>query len=97
MYGQSMIIANTSVRELLSAAETSNQSSIILINLKKSRTMSDKEVEEYIKRLDKGLALAEQEMLQDKASRNETIVYSDGHGNIKRALASDVLAKISKD
>ena len=65
--------------------------------LKKSRTMSDKEVEEYIKRLDEGLALAEQEMLQDKASRNETIVYSDGHGNIKRALASDVLAKISKD
>lgn len=59
--------------------------------------MSDKEVEEYIKRLDEGLALAEQEMLQDKASRNETIVYSDGHGNIKRALASDVLAKISKD
>ena len=57
--------------------------------------MSDKEVEEYIKRLDEGLALAEQ--LQDKASRNETIVYSDGHGNIKRALASDVLAKISKD
>ena len=54
--------------------------------------MSDKEVEEYIKRLDEGLALAEQEMLQDKASRNETIVYSDGHGNIKRALASDVLA-----
>ena len=44
--------------------------------------MSDKEVEEYIKRLDEGLALAEQEMLQDKASRNETIVYSDGHGNI---------------
>lgn len=59
--------------------------------------MSDKEVEEYIKRLDEGLALAEQEMLQDKASRNETIVYSDGYGNIKRALASDVLAKISKD
>ncbi len=59
--------------------------------------MSDKEVEEYIKRLDEGLALAEQEMLQDKASRNETIVYSDGHGNIKRALASDVLAKISKN
>lgn len=59
--------------------------------------MSDKEVEEYIKRLDEGLALAEQEMLQDKASRNETIVYSDGQGNIKRALASDVLAKISKD
>ena len=49
--------------------------------------MSNKEVEEYIKRLDEGLALAEKEMLQDKASRNESIVYSDSHGHIKRALA----------
>lgn len=53
--------------------------------------MSNKEVEEYIKRLDEGLALAEKEMLQDKASRNESIVYSDNHGHIKRALATDVI------
>lgn len=30
-------------------------------------------------------------MLRDKASRGESIVYSDREGNIKRALASDVL------
>lgn len=53
--------------------------------------MSNKEVEEYIKKLDDGLALAEKEMLQDKASRNESIVYSDSHGHIRHALAADVL------
>ncbi len=42
--------------------------------------------------LDSGLALAEQEMLRDKASRGESIVYSDRDGNIKHALASDVLS-----
>lgn len=60
-------------------------------NLIRLRIMSNKEVEEYIKRLDEGLALAEKEMLQDKASRNESIVYSDSHGHIKRALATDVI------
>ncbi len=54
--------------------------------------MSEKEVEEFFKKVDEGLALAEQEMLRDKASRGESIIYSDGHGHILRALASDVLA-----
>ena len=54
--------------------------------------MTDKEVEEFVKKMDEGLALAEQEMLKDKASRNETVVYSDGKVHIKRALASDILA-----
>lgn len=56
------------------------------------RAMSDKEVEEYIKKLDEGLALAEKEMLQEKASHNEYIIYSGEDGKIKRALAADVLA-----
>lgn len=53
--------------------------------------MSNKEAEAFIKKLDEGLALAEQVMLRDKASRGESIVYSDSTGNIKHALASDVL------
>lgn len=58
--------------------------------------MSNQEVETFIKKLDEGLSLAEHEMLLDKASRGESIVYSDKKGNIKHALASDVLAgKIS--
>lgn len=54
--------------------------------------MSNKDVDAFIKQLDEGLALAEQVMLRDKASRGESIVYSDSEGNIKHALASDVLA-----
>ncbi len=54
--------------------------------------MSNKEAQEFFNKLDDGLVLAEQEMLRDKASRGESIVYSDSKGNIKHALASDVLA-----
>lgn len=54
--------------------------------------MSNKEAQVFFNKLDAGLALAEQEMLRDKASRGESIVYSDKSGNIKRALAADVLA-----
>jgi hypothetical protein len=54
--------------------------------------MSNKEIDAFIKKLDEGLAMAEEEMLRDKASRGESIVYSDSKGNIKHALASDVLA-----
>lgn len=57
--------------------------------------MSNKEADAFIKKLDEGLALAEQEMLRDKASRGESIVYSDSEGNINHALASDVLADVS--
>lgn len=54
--------------------------------------MSNQEAEAFIKKLDEGLAMAEQEMLRDKASRGESVVYSDLQGNIKHVLASDVLA-----
>lgn len=54
--------------------------------------MSNIDIEAYVKQMDDGLAMAEQDMLHDKASRNESIVYTDGKGHIKHALASDVLA-----
>ena len=54
--------------------------------------MSNQEAEAFIKKLDEGLAFVEQEMLRDKASRGESVVYSDTKGNIKHVLASDVLA-----
>lgn len=54
--------------------------------------MSESEAQEYFAMLDKALAEAEQEMLRDKASRGESLVYADRDGNIYRALASDVLA-----
>lgn len=54
--------------------------------------MSDKEAQEFFTKLDEALAQAEQEMLRDKAARGESIVYADKSGEIRRALASDVLA-----
>ena len=54
--------------------------------------MSESEAQEYFAMLDKALAEAEQEMLRDKASRGESLVYADRDGNIYRALASDVQA-----
>lgn len=53
--------------------------------------MSNKEIEDYVRKIDEGLAMAEQVMLRDKAAHNETVVYSDDNGNIKYCLASDVL------
>lgn len=53
--------------------------------------MSNKEVEDFVKKIDEGVSMAHTEMLRDKASRGESIVYSDREGNIKRALAADVL------
>lgn len=54
--------------------------------------MSNKEVEDFVKKIDEGVSISHREMLRDKASRGESIVYSDRDGNIKHALASDVLA-----
>lgn len=54
--------------------------------------MSNKEVEDFVRKIDQGVSIAHTEMLRDKASRGESIVYSDKDGNIKHALASDVLA-----
>lgn len=54
--------------------------------------MSNKEFYNFVNKVDEGLALAEQNMLRDKASRVESIFYSDRDGNIKHALVSDVLA-----
>ncbi len=58
--------------------------------------MSNREALDFIKKLDEGLALAEQVMLRDKASRGESIVCSDGNGHIRRVLASDVLKAMGK-
>ena len=60
-------------------------------NTMKSKAMSNQEVESFIKTLDEGLAEAEQQMLRDKASRNEPLVCADNDGNIKRVSAKDVL------
>ena len=55
--------------------------------------MSDKEVKEFIDKLDAGLKLAEKRMLQEKALRDETIViYSEDKG-IQRIPAKQVISE----
>ena len=54
--------------------------------------MSNKKIYNIVNKVKEGLTLAEQNKIRDKASRGESIVYSDRDGNIKHALASDVLA-----
>ena len=43
--------------------------------------MSDKEVKEFMDKLDAGLKLAEQRMLKEKSLRGESlIIYTEEHG-----------------
>lgn len=55
--------------------------------------MSDKEVKEFIDKLNAGLKLAEKRMLQEKALRDETVViYSEDKG-IQRIPAKQVISE----
>lgn len=54
--------------------------------------MTEKEVEEYIKKLDEALAESERIMLEEKAARGEDVVNGDGKGNVVRIPAAQVLA-----
>ena len=54
--------------------------------------MSYKEIESYLKTLDDGLAEAEKKMLQEKASRGETVVNCKEDGTIVYISAKDIIA-----
>lgn len=56
------------------------------------KAIANKNINKYFKKLDAGMALAEQEMLREKALRGESVVCSDKEGNITHTLAIDVLA-----
>ena len=55
--------------------------------------MSDKEVKEFILKLDAGLKLAEKRMLQEKALRNETVVMYSEEKGIQRVPAKQIIAE----
>ena len=54
--------------------------------------MSDKEVKEFMDKLDAGLKLAEERMLQEKSSRGETVVVYIEDKGIQHIPASQVIA-----
>ncbi|MBO5250509.1 MAG: ribosome recycling factor [Bacteroidaceae bacterium] len=54
--------------------------------------MSDKEVKEFMDKLDAGLKLAEERMLQEKSLRGETVVVYTEDKGIQHIPASQVIA-----
>jgi hypothetical protein len=55
--------------------------------------MSTDEWKAMSEKIHYGLALAEQQMLEDKARRNETMIVTDVHGKIKAVPARELLEK----
>ena len=55
--------------------------------------MSDKEVREFMVKLDAGLKLAEKRMLQEKALRNETVVIYSEEKGIQHIPAKQIIAE----
>ncbi|MBQ2047208.1 MAG: ribosome recycling factor [Muribaculaceae bacterium] len=55
--------------------------------------MSDKEIKEFIDKLDAGLKLAEERMLKEKSLKGENVVvYTEGKG-IQHIPASQIIAE----
>ena len=59
---------------------------------KKSRVMSNKEIEEFNEKIRRGLELAEKRMLQEKALRNQDVVVCGADQIIRRIPAKQVIA-----
>lgn len=55
--------------------------------------MSNKEVKDFSDKLKRGLELAEQRMLQEKALRGEDIIVSSDGKTIQRIPAKELLAE----
>lgn len=55
--------------------------------------MSDKEIKEFIEKLDAGLKLAEKQMLQEKALHDETVVVYSEEGGIQHIPAKQIIAE----
>ena len=55
--------------------------------------MSDKEVKDFIEKIDAGLKLAEKRMLQEKALRNENVVVYTEKEGIQHIPARQIIAE----
>lgn len=54
--------------------------------------MSRKEIEEFSKKLQRGLELAEKRMLQEKALRGEDVIVCGADNQIRRIPAQQIIA-----
>lgn len=53
--------------------------------------MSEREVEEFLQKVEQGLLESQQIMLKEKALHDECVVVSDGHGGVLHVPAAEVL------
>lgn len=54
--------------------------------------MSELEIEEFLKKVEDGIAEAQHNMLVEKALHDSSLVVTDGHGGIKEVSAKELLA-----
>ena len=55
--------------------------------------MSDKDLELYLSKIEEGLEESRKKVINDYALHDDSLVVSDGHGNVVHVPARDILAK----
>lgn len=55
--------------------------------------MSNKEIQDFNKKLLRGLEIAEKRMLQEKALKGQNVVICDANNNIRKIPAKQVIAE----
>lgn len=55
--------------------------------------MSERDIEDYLARVDAGLAEAQHNMLVEKALHNQNVVIADEQGKVQYVPAKDLLAE----
>jgi hypothetical protein len=55
--------------------------------------MSEHEIEDFLQKVESGLAEAQHNMLVEKALHNQSLVVTDGKGGVVEIPAKDLLAK----
>lgn len=63
------------------------------LNLIKLRAMSERDIEDFLSRVDAGLAEAQHNMLVEKALHNQNVVIADEQGKVQYVPAKDLLAE----
>lgn len=53
--------------------------------------MSERDIENFLSRVDAGLAEAQHNMLVEKALRNQSVVIADEQGKVQYVLAKELL------
>lgn len=58
--------------------------------------MNDKEIEEYLRKIEEGLEEAQNKMLQEYALHDDDLVIGDSNGNVLHVPAKQLLRQAAK-